>query len=156
MGFIDTAKQWFVSKAKPTQAQYHALFDSLRWTDQPIPLDGVLNLTTILQSKLDVAVYNASFIALSVQEVPFNGDGSVIVPAGYLFEKCIVLPASGASLKIGLSIGGEEVYPTSAISANGEVIVLERYSSTPKTFYFTGLPVGSSVVTFIRKIKDVL
>jgi hypothetical protein len=156
MGFIDTAKQWFVSKAKPTQSQYHTLFDYLWFKDQSLPLSAIDELITILQGKLDVSVYNASFLALTIQEVPISDDESIVVPAGYLFEKCIVLPAFGASYRIGLTFLGEEILPLSSISENGDVVVIERYSSTSTTFYFTGLPVGSSVVTFIRKIKDVL
>lgn len=156
MGYIDQVKQWFVSKAKPTQTQYHTLFDYLRFKDQIIPVGDVQNLTALLLSKLDVSVYNESFLALTVQEVPFNGNGNVVVPAGYLFEKCIVLPSSGANIKVGMTSGGEEIFPENVISVAGEVIVIEKYSSTaPVTFYFTGIPVSSTVITFIRKIKNI-
>lgn len=156
MGYIDTVKGWFVSKAKPSQSQYHTLFDYLRFKDQPISMNEVQSLLTILQSKLDVSVYEATSVSLSIQEVSFDGDGVIVIAPGYLFEKCIVLPSIDTVLKIGLTVGGEEIFPELGVSSLGEVVIIEKYSAfASRTFYFSGLPVGSSIITLIRKIKDV-
>lgn len=157
MGYIDTVKQWFVTKAKPTQTQYHTLFDYLRFKDQQIPLADVQGLITLLQSKLDVSVYEATVVALSIVEVSIVGNGIIEIPAGYLLEKIIMLPSVSSAIKVGLTLGGEEIFPENIVSdTQGEVLAIDLYAvSSSRQIYLTGFPADSSYVKFIRKIKDI-
>lgn len=46
---VNTIKSWFVSKAKPTQAQFWAVFDSFRHKSEKVPVADIEGLTNILK-----------------------------------------------------------------------------------------------------------
>lgn len=157
MGYIDAVKQWFVSKAKPTQTQFHTLFDYLRFKDDPLAISDIDGLITVLQGKVDLSVFNAAVLSLVVEELPVNGAEVLLIQPGHILEKIILLPVIDAVVKIGLSEGGEEILPEDVVSASsGEVVLTNIYSATTTTQVFlSGLPNESSIITFTRKIKDV-
>lgn len=157
MAYIDQVKQWFVSKAKPQQNQYHTLFDYLRFRDQPIPVGDVANLTVLLQGKLDVSVFENTVMSSVVQEIPWNADGAISLQAGYLLEKILLIPATSSPVKIGNSAGADDLLPETIVSqSTGEVVHLDAYAPVAdRLIYISGLPPGSSIIVIKRKVKTI-
>ena len=55
---LNTLKQWFITAAKPTQAQFWNWLDSFWHKDEEIPVSNVENLENILINKADTSVTN--------------------------------------------------------------------------------------------------
>lgn len=56
---INTIKQWFVTGAKPTQAQFWAWLESYRHKDEAILISEIQGLASALGAKLDVTALAA-------------------------------------------------------------------------------------------------
>lgn len=52
---INTILNWFLTGKKPTQAQFHAAWQSFWHKDETIPVEKVENLQTLLDNKADKA-----------------------------------------------------------------------------------------------------
>lgn len=90
------------------------------------------------------------------ERVAYNANGFYDIGPGYLLEKIIVEPGSDATIKIGSTAGGEEYSPPLLMSsASGEVLLLNLYAkASTRRIYFTGIPTGTSIVFFKRKVKS--
>ena len=53
MAFKDTAKNWFKTGLKPTEAQFGSVFDFLRWKDEKVPIADIEGIEEILNDKAD-------------------------------------------------------------------------------------------------------
>jgi hypothetical protein len=142
----DTAKSWFERGDKPTQAQFAQVFEWLRWKDEAIE-------NAPDASKLDKIIFDA-FEQGQLVAFP-AGDSSFALDANYLLEKVIVLPPIDALVKIGDTVGGEEICPEVEVkAANGGVILVNAFANGGvRRIYFTGIPVNTKIVFIKRKIK---
>lgn len=144
MAFIDTVKQWFVTGAYPTQAQFWQKFAYLRWKDEPIAIVEV----TGLQSQLN---------SLGSLPEKYDADGSDIfydVNEGYELNRILwqsPVPASPSCMYD----GGEE----GDIIAEGEVPLLKDSwmvavfaTATTEKIIVKGVPNGGKVYFIKRKI----
>jgi len=151
MANVDTAKTWFETGDKPTQAQFHQLLAWLRFKDQPITMDDIQGLTTSLGLKLDKAIFNAFEQG---QKLEVNGDTEYVIPPGYILEKIIVIPGSNCTPYA--MLGPEEIVPqgdeTIVTPAEGVLWVTNILALSQKTLSIFGLPADSSVIYFKRKI----
>lgn len=142
----DTAKTWFERGDKPTQAQFAQVFEWLRWKDEAIDAPSDNN-------KLDKIVFDA-FEQGQLVSFP-AGNGSFILDANYLLEKVIVFPPIDALVKIGDTVGGEELCPeTPVTSATGGVIEVNAFANgVARTIHLSGIPVNTKIIFIKRKIK---
>lgn len=53
MAYKDDAKLWFQTGDYPTQEQCYTVFDWLRWKDENIPVEDIIQLQEILDDKKD-------------------------------------------------------------------------------------------------------
>lgn len=100
----DTVKQWFLSKKKPTQAQFHQLFDWLFFKEESIAIANVTGLQDILNS-LDIPVKQT-------KTFPFAdaaGTKTFVIPAGYVVRNAVFESASNQLVRIGDTANGEEL-----------------------------------------------
>lgn len=153
MAYIDNAKQWFKRKMKPTEAQFAQTFDWLRWKDQALAIADITSLSTTLQGKLDKSVFDAM---ISRATIVLEADGSFVIPAGYLLEKVLLIPAVASVISIGTTEGGEEVFLAGDVSTDGAVIALNVFTKVAKTIYFTGITSSTTIALYYSKIIDVI
>jgi hypothetical protein len=151
----DTAKQWFVRKAKPTQAQFWQVLDWLRWKDEPVGIGDIDGLTEALQSKADAsALAGISNNPQAVTQRDFDADGSYTLQAGNLLESIVILIGSDSLVKIGSVAGTDDIMPdTNVTQGIGAVIVLNIYTVNDMNLFFTGLNANSSIIFISKKLK---
>jgi hypothetical protein len=152
MSYRDTVKPWFETGDKPTQAQFYALFDHLRFTDDPIAQADISGLIAALilkasQSSLDDFTGGELLI--------FVADNYYDIPVGYLLEKFIVVPDAGSDIKIGTTVGGDEIAPVETIAGGtGEPYEVNVFAYPGnKRIYFTGIIGNTRVIIFKRMVK---
>jgi hypothetical protein len=148
VAYIDTVKQWFLRKKKPTQSQFHTLFDYLRWKDEVIAMADINGLVSALISKVNRADYEG-------HKVTVDADYSYNIPAGYLLEKIICFWGSNANISMSLvAFGGADVLPITNYSSGwNNPIIIEEFAAEDKTIYINGIPIGSKIVFMKRKIN---
>ncbi len=148
----DTAKQWFQTGDKPTQAQFEQLLDWLRFGDEGITIADVADLVNQLQAKASAA----ALVAFEQGErIAYNGNGIYVLPAGYLLDELLIILPAPVAIKIGTTALGDEIQPEIEMAAGGEVVTVKVYApGAAKNIYITGIPVGSSIVFFKRLVKQ--
>lgn len=152
MAFKDDFKQFFETGDKPTQAQFASLFEKLRWKDENLEIENVNNLMQILLGKADDATLQQ---LIGEQELKlYDADGPYTIAAGYLIEKVIIMPGVNADISIGSSPDfPEDITPLTSMDSNrGEVVILNLFARAERIIHFFGLPAGSSIVFFKKKI----
>lgn len=147
MSFIDDIKPWFETGDYPTQAQFYAMFDKLRWKDEAIAISEVTNLTQIINE-----------LAQPIQVFVTNADPyTYIIPVDFLLEKIIIKPVIDTNGYC-TSEGGEDgdIVPidddnviSAARGATWEVNQLAIGSA--RNILIQGLPVGTTLVFIKRK-----
>lgn len=144
----DTAKQWFQTGDKPTQAQFEQLFDWLRWGDQAIAMADITGLVTALLTKLNVADWEGTLIA-------YNGPATYTIPAGYLLEKIIVYYGDAGAIQIStVNMGDTDEYEQEEVAAGwNRPMQLDIFAEANTDVYIDGIPAGSKIVYLTRKIK---
>lgn len=148
----DTAKTWFETGDKPTQAQFATLFDWLLFIDEGIAIINVAGLTEALQGKMAKAEFDGYEQG---ERIEYNASGNYNLVQGSLLEKIILLPGADAEISIGTGLGTDDLMPAIPVTAaEGMVVSLDIYAKTAKTIYINGLPAGSAVVFLKRKIKQ--
>jgi hypothetical protein len=85
--------------------------------------------------------------------IAFSGDASYGIPAGSVLESVVILPGSNTNVKIGSTAGLEDIMPETAVSTDGYMVVLNLFSKTGRTIYFTGIPAGSTIVFFTKAVN---
>lgn len=144
----DTAKQWFETGDKPTQAQFWQVFDWLRWTDVAIGMDQITGLDAALLAKVNKADYEGNCIA-------YDADATFTIPAGYLLEKIIPYYGANGSMNVSTVLMGdadEVEVPEVSIGWNRPIVV-NIFAPANTDVYIGGIPAGSKLVFLTRKIK---
>lgn len=77
-----------------------------------------------------------------------GGPATYALSANTVLDYMIVFPGSNATLKIGTTLGGEEILPEVDVLTTGTLISPRRYSIGGETLYLTGLPSGSRITYF--------
>jgi hypothetical protein len=148
----DTAKQWFQTGDKPTQAQFHQLLDYLRFKDEEITVADIQDLLDVLGAKADTSALEGFEQG---QRVMADADFSYDIPEGCMLEKIIVLPGSDTNFKIGSDYAGDDICPEVLVTEDaGLPIVLHIYAKVARVIYLGGIPTGSAVVFFKRLVKQ--
>lgn len=99
-----------------------------------------------------VAAGEASSSGTSGDVVEFAGDGTYDIPAMTRLDYFIVIPSAACTLKVGTTLGGEEVLPEVALSEEGDSINVGRFWASGATLYLTGLPAGSTVIFYTTTV----
>lgn len=148
----DTVKPWFVTAAKPTQAQFWALFDDLRFKDEAITLADIDTLAALLALKADQAALD-DFTGGEL--ITLLADGYYDVPAGYLLDKLIILPGLDMNIYLGKTLGGDEIAASELVTGGvGEVYVVNLFANAANVrLYISGITAATSVILFKRKVK---
>jgi hypothetical protein len=148
VAYIDTVKQWFLRKKKPTQSQFHTLFDYLRWKDEAITMADIAGLVTALVSKVNTNDYEGQLIEV-------NADYTYTIPAGHLLEKMVVYMGTADKIRISkVSIGNEDVMPELEQNAGwNNPIVLDELAVANTDLFIEGITAGSKICFIKRKIK---
>lgn len=144
----DTAKQWFETGDKPTQAQFWQVFDWLRWADVAIGMDQITGLETALLAKVNKSDYEGNCIA-------YNADATYTIPAGYLLEKLIPYYGANGDMKASTVLMGdaEIVEVPELLLGWNQPVVLNIFAPVNTNLFLSGVPVGSKIVFLTRKIK---
>jgi hypothetical protein len=93
-------------------------------------------------------VTDGSGASTSGTSIAYEGDATYALGANTVLDYMIVFPGSNATLKIGTTLGGEEVLPEQDVLTTGTLISPRRYSIGGETLYLTGLPTGSRITYF--------
>lgn len=100
-------KPFFETGDFPTQAQFEAVFDGVRWNDETIPVSSVEGLVDILNT-----------LPRPKQTLQLSAPGSVIVPADCEVYK-ITFKSSVATQTIsyGITTAGDDIEPGIVVTA---------------------------------------
>lgn len=150
--YRDIVKQWYITGAKPTQAQFWTLFDDLRFIDEGISVADIDGLTELLTGKCSQDALDAF---TGGELLTLNADGSYNLPAGYLLEKMVIVPSVDMDIAIGKTAGGEEISMAQTITGGaGETFVINAFANPgAMTIYFSGITAATSIIIFKRKVK---
>src|SRR4051812_28869953 len=107
----NTVKQWFETADTPTQDQFYALFDSIRWLADGIDIADVNGLVNALQGKADTATIQALQSVILPDVAIYHADFNVIIRAGRELEKIRFYPAANITLTVGTTNFGGELLP---------------------------------------------
>lgn len=148
MGYKDNSKPWFETGDYPDQSQFYQLFDYLRWKDEPIQINEVEGLQTVL-NQLSNPVER--FITTETQ-YEYN------LPIGYLLEKIIIEPVANCSPYCSFAGGTGDIIPEDASTivspAEGAVWIVNIFASAAiKNIIVNSIPVGTILYFIKRKIK---
>lgn len=144
----DTAKQWFETGDKPTQAQFWQLFDWLRWTDVAITMDAITGLSAALLAKVNKSDYEGNCIA-------YDADATFVIPGGYLLESVIPYYGANGYMNVSTVLMGDsdEVEVPEVYIGWNRPVVLNIFAHDNINVYISGIPAGSKLVFLLRKIK---
>ena len=150
--FRDIVKQWYITGAKPTQAQFWTLFDDIRFNDEALDVADIGGLTTILNATASQASVDAF---TGGELIILNVNGTYNLPAGYLLEKMIIAPSVNMNIAIGKTLGGDEISIAQAITGGvGEVYEVNVFANAaPVTIYFSGITASTTITILKRKLK---
>ncbi|KVV16149.1 hypothetical protein [Flavobacterium sp. TAB 87] len=100
MATKNTVKNWFLTGLKPTQAQFHAFFDSIFWKGEKIPVADIEGIENILNAKAEAAVLDAHLIDSGAHADLFGDFVTVDDLDNYTLKGGSDLTAKGLSDKI--------------------------------------------------------
>lgn len=131
MPLKDTVKPWFETGDYPTQAQFYAFFDSIRWNDEPINL---ADLSATLQAAINS-------IGSNVQEINTAVPVSIAVLAKQRLVNIAVQNNGGANMTItvGTTDGGSQLASKLVNVGNSIDIDLGITFFTNTTIYVGGI-----------------
>lgn len=91
------------------------------------------------------------------QTVFMSGDGTFILPDGYLIDKILIKPTNADTVKIGTTLGGDEimfdkVMVPGVYSTNGVNGVDVYADGAPVTIYFTGFTALAQIKVYLLSI----
>jgi hypothetical protein len=143
---LNIIKGWFITLAKPTQAQFSDVFDSFRHKDDKIALDDLdQNLQDTLQGIAAVNVFRP-------QEITIEADSTFPMLAKYRLEHLSLQNNSHdpMTVKVGTTPGGSE-YGENEIAAGGswDLDIGETFWANA-TIYIGGVN-GELIVLIDRK-----
>ena len=140
MALKDTVKQWFETGDYPTQSQFYALFDAIRWTDELITINQVIGLAQILNS-------------IASQTVTYDtngGDYVVSVPMRTLIEKVVIVSPADCAVTITENGAAEPIVDAEVLAAAPLVIALNYMQLANKALVFAGLPFSTRIYCIQR------
>lgn len=148
MAFIDTVKPWFQTFKFPTQAQFYYWMERIRWIDQPIAINEITNLESVINNLAQPL------------EVFTTGAGAFTytIPADFLLEKIVIKPSSDTNAFCSTEGGTDgdivAVDVDNVITeARGAVWSVDQQAiSVSRNIVISGLPSGSTLVFIKRKI----
>lgn len=77
---------------------------------------------------------------LTVTSATITGaSNSVVIPAGRMLSKIVVISAGHDDFDLGTTDGGTEVIEAGVSSSSGEVYLIDTYFGSGGTVYFTGM-----------------
>jgi hypothetical protein len=85
--------------------------------------------------------------------LPMGPAGAYTLAASSLLESVVLLPSAAAGVKIGTSAGSDDLMPEITVGTDGHLVTLDLFSLSGRTVHFTGLPAGSTVVVFVKKVN---
>jgi len=150
----DTVKQWFLSRKKPTQAQYHALFDYLFFKDEGVAIANVTDLSDTLEGKASVLTVNALAAAVlpeHINPVP-NANFSYTYLAGVRGDGMVFIPSVDMTIRIGTVADAEDIVADIDIEAGEENCIDFKVSALTanKTIYINGITGSVDVYVYKR------
>lgn len=113
MANIDTVKQWFMTKKKPTQAQFWSLFGMIWFKDQSIPMGNIENLTSTLNA-IDAPLKQTKTFAFA----DASNTKTFVIPIGYVVRNVVVESAAAQNVRIGDTDNGTEILNDLAVGAD--------------------------------------
>lgn len=88
--------------------------------------------------------------------VTLTTDGTYVLPAGNIIDLIIITPTVDSPvLKVGTTVGGEEIMPSNSILATvdyplSEIII----ARTDKTIYFSGITASTAILIYRRSLTN--
>lgn len=146
---IATLKNWFVTGAKPLQAQFWDWLDSYWHKSEMIPSSSVTGFTELEQRVDDLEGIDGDKIVLS-------GTGASItysIPIGVLLEKAIIKSNATMTYTVSNTPGANDIPVGDTLAAgNLGLMYLDLYADTSsRTIYFEGLSGSVTIIIYLRK-----
>ena len=149
---VNELKGYFETGKKPTQQQFWDWLESFVHKSDGIAIANVAGLSSALNAKLDKVQFDAFEAGVLL---PFNADGTYLIPGPSLLEKIIPFYGSPGTMKLSrVEAGGEDVAEEIDIQGGwNPPIQIDVVAIADTTLYITGIPAGSMILFLKRKIK---
>lgn len=155
MALRSTLKNWFLTRKKPTQDQYATLIDSCFNLDEdslPIgKVDGLQNTLNEMQLSLQNNTGGAG--SFSETYLAVNGDFAKTFNAGQDLDSILIDPPGTGlfQVQIGTTQGGNDIGADVPIDGDDpEPFIRRKYFKTSGTWYFTNIPINTTVKFFYK------
>lgn len=129
---LSTIKNWFRTALKPTQSQFWDTWDSFWHKDDSIPTSSITGLDAYLSQ---IPTPEQLALLQGPVTVVVSGANTYQLPAGKLLEKVIATPTGSQLIKLGTTVGGEEIFSETIDSAL--VAQVDWYAPALTTLHFT-------------------
>jgi hypothetical protein len=139
-------KQYYLTGLYPTQQQFFNWLESfIHKTEDGIAIVDVTGLAAALNAKAD-----ASAVELITPKVLASGVASWLVPAGTLIEKFLFIDTASITVKLGTTLGGNDIFEDFTFNAGGGIYSIDKYFPTATTIFFTGFT-GSTITKIFKR-----
>ena len=148
---INTLKSWFKRGFKPLQQQFYDWMDSYWHKDEQLPISSVNGLENILNTLPSRESINALATLFLPELINATADFVYTLKANSRLQSVIIIPSAEVTVRIGTSIGGEDVMLESTIPAN-DTFVLDCavYAVADKPVYISGVTAPTQFLIYKR------
>lgn len=134
----EDAKKWFETGDYPTQAQFAQVLDWIRFKQDPIGVDDITNLITILQGKASQAALDALADAINREAHQPSSDFEWPLMANKRLSSLIFVASVNMTVKAGTVPGGNNVMiETDLVAGQPFIHDCAEYAVDDKIIYFT-------------------
>lgn len=158
---INILKSWFENGDYPNQEQFWAWMDSYWHKDESIDMQSVAGLDTALVQK--ATIEDIQNVNIRIDEVESNNsaiterllqntDLEYILTDSMLLEKIVIVPTDYMYVKIGTTLGGDEIVPLLQLTAmQATVISIDWYAVGDTNIFISGITASAQIIIYKRK-----
>ena len=153
--YRDIAKAYLVTGAKPTQAQFAQIMDSLFFKDEGINMSAVAGLLAALTGKAGKNEFDSFY---GGELITASADVVYMQLANYLLEKVIIIPGADAVMRIGTTNGGQEIMNDTSITVadiTSHTQIIDAFTQVDRNIYINGITANSKIIIIKRLIKTI-
>ncbi|MFC4262485.1 hypothetical protein ACFOWM_06335 [Ferruginibacter yonginensis] len=139
------AKQWFQTNDKPTEEQFAAFLNSIRFNDEPIALSEVTQLIPVLNGL-------ANPVENYLKNTSDGADFLYTLPQSFLLESMVISVPSDTQITV--TKNGEELFTDEDVTIDGNAFALLIPAiNADVNIVISGLPVNTQLTFIKRKIR---
>lgn len=147
----DTVKQWFETGDYPTQNQFWQFFDWVRFVEDAIAMEGIAGLVDALATKANSSALAPLADIINREALNPSGNITYSLIASRRLQTVIMIPSITMTVKIGTTVGGEEVMIATEITAGVPFIhdcAVYAIINTP--IYISGITAAVQIFIYKR------